>query len=61
MSTLTLKHEDFCLPRPGLDEPRVESYYATSYADDGITIAGNIRVVRCCECAAASYDGVQRP
>jgi len=43
-----------------LDAPRIEAFYATRYADDGITIAGHVRVVRCQECAASLYDGQKR-
>ena len=59
MSTSTLEHRKFCLPRPGLDKPRLETYLADKYADDG-TPAGHVSVYRCQECGVASFDGVQR-
>jgi hypothetical protein len=58
--TTNLRHADFCLPRPGHDAPRIESYRAAKTAPDGITPAGSISVVRCLECGNATYDGVQR-
>ncbi len=57
--TTTLKHEGFYLPRPGADAPRVETYGANRYDDQGHPI-GTVQVVRCQECAAATYDGVPR-
>lgn len=54
-----LKHEYFCLPRPGNIEPRIEQYRQTVIAEDGITPVRSVLVTRCIECAAASYDGVQ--
>jgi hypothetical protein len=61
MTTATaLKHEEFCLPRPGADAPRVETWRAPRYAADGITPAGSVAVVRCVECGSATYDGVRR-
>ncbi len=51
-----LRHEEFCLPRPGAQEPRVEGFVA--YADDAES--GRSRpaafVTRCLECGAAKYD-----
>jgi hypothetical protein len=58
--TINLRHAEFCLPRPGLDQPRVEQYRAPKTAPDGITPAGGVSVVRCLECGNATYDGVQR-
>jgi hypothetical protein len=50
-----IRHEEFCLPRPGAGEPRVEGFIA--YEDDAQT--GRTRpaavVTRCLECGAASY------
>lgn len=58
VSTLDVKsvrHEEFCLPRPGEKEPRLEGF--TAYEDDAQT--GRTRpaavVTRCLECGAASY------
>jgi hypothetical protein len=51
----SVHHEDFCLPRPGEKEPRIEGFVA--YEDDAQT--GRTRpaaaVTRCLECGAASY------
>ncbi len=61
MTTATaLKHEEFCLPRPGEAEPRVESWRAQKTGPDGVTPAGFVLVVRCTECGSATYDGVKR-
>ncbi len=53
-----IRHEEFCLPRPGLDEPRVEHF--TAYGDDPGT--GRSRpthaVHRCLECGAAHYQQI---
>ena len=50
----SIRHEEFCLPRPEESEARVEGFIA--YEDDA---AGRIRpaafVSRCLECGAASY------
>lgn len=50
----SIRHEEFCLPRPGEKEPRLEGFVA--YEDD---VAGRTRpamfVTRCLECGAASY------
>jgi len=55
-----LRHEIFCLPRPGADGPRLESYDAPRYGEDGTTHIGVVQVVRCQECGSATYDGVSR-
>lgn len=51
----TIRHERFCLPRPGLVEPRIEKFAAAT--DDLGT--GRSRpshdVTRCMECGAATY------
>ncbi len=57
--TTTFEHESFCGPRPGEDAPRIETYGAHRYNEQGFVI-GTARVVRCQECAAATYDGVHR-
>ena len=53
-----IRHEEFCLPRPGLTEPRIESY---NYFDDdpksGRSRATH-RVTRCLECGAANYQPI---
>ena len=52
-ATTEVQHEPFCLPRPGNDEVRMESWLADKY--DGEAIVGKTRVVRCIECGAACY------
>ncbi len=56
--TTAFQHEEFCLPRPGEDAPRVESYGLDRENDHGQVIA-TVRCVRCQECGAISYDGAQ--
>lgn len=50
-----VRHEEFCLPRPGAKEPRLEGF--TAYEDDARS--GRTRpaafVTRCLECGAAAY------
>ena len=58
-TTSTVQHEGFCLPRPGLDAPRLETYTQPVYQDDGITPTRYVRVERCIECGAATYDGAR--
>lgn len=53
----TIKHEEFCLPRPGEPEPRIETFPAERYAADGVTVVSRPRVTRCCECGAQVVDG----
>lgn len=56
LNPTALRHEYFCLPRPGDEEPRVEGFVA--YIDDVET--GRSRpvsfVTRCLECGAQHYD-----
>ncbi len=59
MNTTPFEHEPFCLPRPGADTPRIEKYSAYRYSEQGHAVS-TIQVVRCQECGAASYNGVQR-
>lgn len=51
-----IRHEEFCLPRPGQQSPRIESYVHSD--DDPQT--GRSRpthdVTRCLECGAANYQ-----
>jgi hypothetical protein len=51
----SLNHEEFCLPRPDEDAPRIEGF--VSYSDDPQT--GRSRptafVTRCLECGVAKY------
>ena len=55
-----IRHEEFCLPRPGADEPRVESY--SPLGDDLAT--GRSRpvavVTRCVECGATHYERTEK-
>jgi hypothetical protein len=55
--TQTLEHERFCLPRPGEQQPRIESFVVTRTAQDGVTHIGYARVTRCLECAAQTVEG----
>lgn len=50
--TPKVRHEEFCLPRPGSDEPRIESYL--HYEDDprGGRSTPTYRITRCIECGA---------
>lgn len=53
-----LRHEVFCLPRPDLDEPRIEGF--VHYMDDpdsGRSRASH-NVRRCVECGVASYQPI---
>jgi hypothetical protein len=54
-ATPKIRHEEFCLPRPGSSAPRIESYV---YMDDDPK-SGRSRpthdVFRCIECGAANY------
>jgi hypothetical protein len=59
-ATTQPNHAEYCLPRPGEDAPRIETYRSPKYAQDGITPAGSVLTVRCVECGNATYDGVQR-
>ena len=55
LDSKSVRHEDFCLPRPDEKEVRLEGFVA--YEDDAQT--GRTRpaaaVTRCLECGAASY------
>ena len=59
MTVDTLDHEDFCLPRPGEDEVRRETYTLPVY-DDNDHVTRYVHVERCQECGVIAYDGVQR-
>lgn len=51
-----IRHEDFCLPRPGAEEPRTESY---DYLDDSTGASRPThKVTRCLECGAANYKQI---
>jgi hypothetical protein len=60
MTTTAHPHDDFCLPRPGEDEPRIETYPVPRYGEDGKPQVGAVLVRRCVECGNATYDGVLR-
>lgn len=51
-----VRHEEFCLPRPGEQEPRMETY--PHMGDDPETgrSAPTHDVTRCLECGAATYQ-----
>lgn len=55
-TTAKVRHEDFCLPRPGESGPRVESY--VHLGDDPKTGRSTPThdVTRCIECGATKYD-----
>lgn len=60
MSTATAHpHAEYCMPRPGADGPRIESWRAPKTGPDGAP-TGSVQVVRCVECGEATYDGVRR-
>jgi len=52
-----VEHAEYCLPRPGATEPRMEGYSATRYGANGITVAGSSVVHRCIECGNRTVDG----
>lgn len=52
-----IKHAYFCLPRPGLTEPRLESFHRDRTGDDGTTVIARPRVTRCLECAEQFVEG----
>jgi hypothetical protein len=53
-----VRHEEFCLPRPGAQEPRMEAF--PYYSDDPGTGRSRVthRVDRCLECGAATYTPI---
>ena len=52
-----LKHAEYCMPRPGESELRIEKWDQPIYGPEGVHAIGTVAVVRCIECSAASYDG----
>jgi hypothetical protein len=56
LNAKALRHEEFCLPRPGEKEPRIEGFLA--YEDDAVSGRSRVSafVTRCLECGAASYN-----
>ncbi len=53
------EHAEYCLPRPGADAPRMEKYGSPRYNEQNQVVAV-VTVLRCQECGAATYNGVQR-
>lgn len=53
-----VRHEEFCLPRPGEEQPRLEQF--TAYGDDPGTGRSRAthKVTRCLECGAAHYQQI---
>lgn len=53
-----LRHEEFCMPRPGADAPRIESF--PYYADDVASGRSRVthRITRCLECGAAHHQQI---
>ena len=51
-TTVKIRHEEFCLPRPDQDGARIESYLF--YGDDpsGAVSKATHRITRCIECGA---------
>jgi len=56
-TTNAVKHEPFCLPRPGETEPRMETFLTTRYDPDGVTVIARLRCTRCQECGAQEIRG----
>lgn len=54
--TETLRHEDFCQPRPGDTRARVESYRAERTNETGVVTSRPL-VTRCIECGAQVVEG----
>ncbi len=57
-TTATFEHAAYCLPRPGADAARMETYGSPRYNEQGQVVAV-VTVLRCIECGNASYNGVQ--
>ena len=49
-----LRHEEFCLPRPGAEKPRIEGYVHYEDGPHGRSVPTH-DVIRCMECGAATY------
>lgn len=52
-----LRHEQFCLPRPGAIEPRIEGYVHYGDNEAGRSV-GTHNVIRCVECGATIYNKI---
>lgn len=50
-----VKHEEFCLPRPNADSPRIEGFVAYQDAATGRSVPAAF-VTRCLECGATTYE-----
>jgi len=55
--TTQLRHEPFCLPRPGNAEPRVETFHAERWNDAGTVVVSRPVVTRCVECGTQEVEG----
>ncbi len=53
-----LRHEEFCLPRPGADAPRIESYPFYSDGQAGGRPAVTHIITRCIECGAQNNNEI---
>ena len=53
MTARLIEHEEFCLPRPGYDNPRVEQYVQS--VDVEGQAPRRILTVRCQECGGTNY------
>lgn len=51
-----IEHEEFCLPRPDEDRPRIESYRGERSNEHGVVVARPL-VQRCLDCGAQTVDG----
>lgn len=56
-ATTHIEHEKFCMPRPGEDEPRIETFTVARTAPDGVTHVGRARICRCIECGSQHVEG----
>lgn len=54
--TVKVRHEDFCLPRPGEQKPRIESYVHMGDDPASGRSAPTHDVTRCLECGATNYQ-----
>ena len=56
-TTAAIEHESFCLPQPGEDKPRTETFRSERTGKDGITVTSRPTVRRCIECGAQTVSG----
>lgn len=54
---LPVIHEEFCLPRPGETEPRIEVFLAERWSPSGQFVVSRPQVTRCIECGGQRVDG----